>query len=233
MKMTPLTLAMLLAFVPLAHAQTTDISGRWDVTVTRPQGTQTAPMELKKDGDKFVGVFYAQQGNSDVVATVKDKAVTFALSPFQSSNGPISVSMSGTIEGDTMKGTLTAGERGSFEWTARRAPAAAGQQTPPADAKLDVTGTWALEVVTGAGTGSPTITLKQDGEKLSGQYSGQLGEAPLTGTLKGTDITFSFTVTVEGNSGSIIYTGTVDKDTMKGTVTLGELGDGTFTGKKK
>ena len=29
------------------------------------------------------------------------------------------------------------------------------------------------------------------------------------------------------------YTGKVDKDTMKGSVAFGDLGEGTFTGKKK
>ncbi len=222
--------ACLLAFAGTASAQTVDISGRWDVTVTAGQGPQTAPMELKKDGDRFSGVFQTAFGNSDVSATVKDTAVTFTLTPLQTSNGPVSIGMSGTVTGDTMSGTMTAADR-SFEWIAKRAAATA--QQAPADTKADVSGTWALEVTTPAGSGTPTVMLKQDGEKLSGQYSGQLGEAPLTGTIKGADITFSFTVTVEGNSGSVIYTGKVDKDTMKGTVTLGELGEGTFTGKKK
>jgi hypothetical protein len=47
--------------------------------------------------------------------------------------------------------------------------------------------------VTQAGTGTPTVVLKQEGETLSGQYSGQLGEAPVTGTIKGNEFTFSFT----------------------------------------
>jgi hypothetical protein len=48
-----------------------------------------SPMELRKDGDQFVGVLYTQQGNADVVATIKDKVVTFQLPPFQTPNGPI------------------------------------------------------------------------------------------------------------------------------------------------
>ena len=31
----------------------------------------------------------------------------------------------------------------------------------------------------------------------------------------------------------VTYTGTVEKDTMKGKVTLGDAAEGTFTGKKK
>ena len=54
---------------------------------------------------------------------------------------------------------------------------------------VNVTGTWTFTVETGQGSGTPTITFKQDGEKLTGHYSSQtLGEADLTGTVKGAAI---------------------------------------------
>ena len=55
----------------------------------------------------------------------------------------------------------------------------------------------------------------------------------MTGTIKGNAITFSFTGTIEGTTLTVTYSGTVEKDTMKGKVTLGDAGEGTFTGKKK
>ena len=106
--------------------------------------------------------------------------------------------------------------------------AAAGQ------ARSDVTGTWTFQVETSAGSGTPTVTLKQDGEKLTGHYSSsQLGEADLTGTVKGRDIAFSFTASVQGMSIEVSYSGTVESnDAMKGTVDIGGLAGGTFTGKR-
>jgi hypothetical protein len=102
------------------------------------------------------------------------------------------------------------------------------------DTPANVAGAWALTVETAQGTGMPSVTFKQDGEKLTGTYSSQVfGEQQVTGTVKGHAITFSFTGSVEGNSMTVTYSGTVEKDTMKGKVTLGELGEGTFTGKKK
>jgi hypothetical protein len=101
-------------------------------------------------------------------------------------------------------------------------------------AKVDVTGKWAFNVETGAGSGTPTMTFKQDGEKLTGHYSGQLGEADLTGTVKEQDITFKFDIDAQGTALAVTYTGTVDgKDAMKGKVDLGGLGEGTFTAKKQ
>ncbi len=95
--------------------------------------------------------------------------------------------------------------------------------------KVDVTGSWAFSVETSAGSGSPSFTFKQEGEKLSGKYSGQLGEADLKGTVKGDKIEFSF----EAGGGVVVYTGTIEKDTMKGKVSLGDQATGTWTGKRK
>ena len=102
-----------------------------------------------------------------------------------------------------------------------------------AQANVDVTGTWACNVETTAGAGAPPFTFKQDGEKLTGHYQGTFGEAEVTGTVKGADITFSFSADAQGTAIKSTYTGTVDKDTMKGKLTIEGLGEGTFTGKKQ
>lgn len=100
--------------------------------------------------------------------------------------------------------------------------------------KIDVTGKWTFQVDTSAGGGTPTFTFKQDGEKLTGHYSGQLGEADLTGSVKGQDITLAFGVDVQGLHIDCTYAGTIEsKDAMKGTVKLAGLGEGTFTGKRQ
>jgi hypothetical protein len=97
----------------------------------------------------------------------------------------------------------------------------------------DVSGTWALEVQTPTGKGTPTATLKQDGESLSGRYAGKFGESDISGTIKGTQIDFVVHVNVNGNKTDIRYSGTLEAaETMKGTV-AGGAGDGTWTAKKK
>ena len=101
-------------------------------------------------------------------------------------------------------------------------------------AKIDVTGKWTFNVDTSAGSGTPTITLKQDGDKLTGHYSGQLGEADLTGTVKGQEVAFKFSVDAQGNNLDCTYTGTIEgKDSLKGKVNIAGLADGTFTAKKQ
>jgi hypothetical protein len=98
---------------------------------------------------------------------------------------------------------------------------------------VDLTGTWVMQVDTAAGSGSPTFTFKQTGDTLAGTYEGTFGKADVKGEVKGNKATWSFSADAQGTQLNITYSGTVEKDTIKGTVTLGELGDGTFTGKRK
>ncbi|HEY7286434.1 MAG TPA: hypothetical protein VH497_13375 [Vicinamibacterales bacterium] len=101
-------------------------------------------------------------------------------------------------------------------------------------AKVDLTGKWIFNVQTEAGAGTPTITLKQDGEKLTGHYNGQLGDVDVTGSVKGSDFTFGFSSDLQGNKLDVTYKGTVvSKDEVKGTLSIVGLGEGTFTGKRQ
>jgi hypothetical protein len=97
----------------------------------------------------------------------------------------------------------------------------------------NVTGEWAFAVQTDQGGGEPTITFKQDGEKLTGKYAGQLGNADLTGTVKGNAIHFTFTLDVQGQQAPVTYDGTVEKNTMKGKMDIAGMVNGTFTATKK
>jgi hypothetical protein len=83
----------------------------------------------------------------------------------------------------------------------------------------DVTGTWQLTVETSQGTGSPTVVFQQSGEQLAGTFTSQiLGEAKLTGTVKGNAIEFAFEGDAGGQRIKVNYKGTIESPTtMKGT----------------
>jgi hypothetical protein len=102
-------------------------------------------------------------------------------------------------------------------------------------AKVDVTGDWIFTVESALGKSNPNLTFKQNGDKLTGQYSSELmGQTELTGTVKGQAIEFTVSATVQGMPIELKYTGTVEsRDSMKGTLTAGELGGGTFTAARK
>ena len=96
---------------------------------------------------------------------------------------------------------------------------------------LNLTGTWNAQVEVGGQTGSPTFVLKQDGSNLTGTYSGALGEAPITGTIKDNKVTITFEV--QGNT--IKYNGTVNSagTQMEGTADYAGQASGTFKATKK
>ena len=95
----------------------------------------------------------------------------------------------------------------------------------------DVSGTWNATVETDAGSGNPVFVLKQSGEKLSGTYTGALGKADVSGSVKGEEVVIEFAI--EG--ARIVYTGKLEASgqTMKGKVDLAGMATGTFAATRK
>ncbi|HEX9365856.1 MAG TPA: hypothetical protein VF921_04470 [Vicinamibacterales bacterium] len=230
-----------------AAAQTTpaalaDVAGTWDATVTTAQGqTIQSQLKLKKDGEKIVGTISSQMGETPVEAQVKGKALTIWFN-YQGQNGPMAVEMAGTVEGDTVKGTLAVAGTPGGDWTATRAKDPNAKDPPkepakdlPAAAKTDLTGTWNVSVELPSMTATPTLVLKQDGEKLTGDYvSAQYGKFAITGTIKGADVSLWFAMNVEGTALNVTFAGTVGKDgSLTGTVSYGDMMSGTFSASRK
>ena len=94
---------------------------------------------------------------------------------------------------------------------------------------LDVSGKWNMKVETDGVNRTPVFVLKQTGKTVTGSYSGQFGEAPVTGTCKEKAIKFEF----KAGGYNVIYTGTVEGNTMKGKVAIGDVAEGTFIGTKE
>lgn len=96
----------------------------------------------------------------------------------------------------------------------------------------DLTGKWDFEVVTENGTGTPTVTFKQEGEKLSGTYSSRmLGERTFTGSVKGDSLRFVLSNTASPDAITMTFVGVVvDKDNVKGEVDFGGMGGAKFSG---
>lgn len=99
-------------------------------------------------------------------------------------------------------------------------------------ADANVTGTWNMTVESPMGTGNPVFVLKQTGADVTGTYKGQLGEAQVKGTVKGNALELKYNIDAQGTALTITYAGTVEGDTIKGKVSYGDMGEGTFTGKK-
>jgi len=95
----------------------------------------------------------------------------------------------------------------------------------------DLSGTWMAAVVLDAGSGTATFNFQQTGDTISGTYSGAVGEAKVTGTVKGNDVEWSFD---SGQAGKVVYKGKIEgASKITGTCEYGQLGKGTFTAEKK
>jgi hypothetical protein len=97
-----------------------------------------------------------------------------------------------------------------------------------ADAPANVAGNWSVEVSGGAGKTTQTIVLKQDGGAITGTFKGPRQSGTIDGTVDGKNIKFHVTARIP-----LDYTGTVDGDSMKGTMSgRGQTGDWTATRSK-
>ena len=248
--------ALLALLAAPAAAQTTtsipapasaDVLGTWDATVTTPQSTIPTQLKLKKEGEKIVGTISSQMGEAPVEAQVKGQDVSVWFN-FQGQNGPMAIELRGTVEGDSIKGTMGIGGQPGGEWVATRVekaskdlskeskdPAPLTPSTPSSPSMPSLTGTYNVSVELPTMTANPTVVLKQEGEKITGEYvSAQYGKFPITGTIKGAEVTFWFAMTVEGNALNVTYAGTADTDgALKGSVNYGDVMSGTFTAAKK
>jgi hypothetical protein len=233
------TTLVLLMGVLSAAAQSASAVGSWDFTVESPNGKTTSVLVIKKDGDKLSGMAKGARGERLLESvSVAGNEITFVMKiKFQDQD--MVITYKGTVEKDSMKGEADFGGLATGPWSAvphneGAAPAPAAAPQAASGGAANISGVWIFAVETQAGSGSPTFTFKQDGENLSGTYKGQFGEAPLTGTVKGADIKFTVKVNAQGQDLTINYTGKIDgKDSMKGSASFGEMGEGTWTAKRK
>lgn len=96
----------------------------------------------------------------------------------------------------------------------------------------NLAGTWNLQVTTDQGTTTPTLTLVQDGDELTGRYSSAtLGEADVTGTVTGSSFTVTLTASMQGQSIPVTYTGALGADgKLSGKIDIaGGMMGGDFT----
>ena len=238
------TLCTFVLLLTVAQAQAPSVVGSWDITIETPQGPRAMMLVIKQDGDKFAGMMKTPRGERplDSVA-VKGGDITMTMT-VNAQGQDLVVTYKGKVEKDKMSGDADFGGFASGAWSAvpHKEGAAATPGTPPqgpgtgsiGSGNGDLSGVWNVTVETPMGTGTPVFTLKQDGEKITGTYKGQLGESPVTGTVKGNDVTLIYKVSPQGEEITVTYTGKLaGKDAMSGKAAYGSLGEGTWSAKKK
>ncbi len=93
------------------------------------------------------------------------------------------------------------------------------------------TGTWTLNINLGSGDLAATLTLQQEGERLSGSIQGGLGAGEIANASAGMggEIRFTVPVTLEGQAAEATFAGRIIGNEMQGTVTVVGRAPGSFT----
>ena len=105
-------------------------------------------------------------------------------------------------------------------------------QSKAAQAK-SVAGIWNATVTMPNGGGSPTLTFAVKGDSISGTVKRPSGESfPLRGTIKGKDLTYSYSIPAEGQDVLVKVKATVMGDSLSGTMDFGGRATGQLSAKR-
>lgn len=89
-----------------------------------------------------------------------------------------------------------------------------------AQSAVSVAGEWNASMNTPGGPRAFKILFVQQGDSLSGTVKRATGDVPLKGIVKGSDVTFSYTIDYGGSPITLTVTAAVAGDAMKGSIDL-------------
>lgn len=101
------------------------------------------------------------------------------------------------------------------------APAPKQDQKPAPAAADPFSGKWNMAIETPGGQRPATLTIKIDGKKVAGTIASEMGELPIAGELAEGKLAFTLNIDANGQSMSIGFTGTAQKDgSLAGTANM-------------
>ena len=108
-----------------------------------------------------------------------------------------------------------------------RPPATGG----PGQGRNTLAGSWTVVVNLGQGERTISLTLQQEGERITGSISGPLGAGEISnGSASNTgEVRFTVSVNVEGQTKEATFTGNLANNQIRGNVTIVGSAPGTFT----
>jgi L-seryl-tRNA(Ser) seleniumtransferase len=100
-------------------------SGPWLVEIIYVASTSTHTLHLQQDGNRLAGIHQGNFVTRDIAGTISGREVRLSSTVTERHGDSLAYRFAGTIEGDTMSGTLDMGEYLTATWTARRPSARA------------------------------------------------------------------------------------------------------------
>ncbi|MGB2908042.1 MAG: hypothetical protein WBB73_13130 [Candidatus Aminicenantaceae bacterium] len=119
MKKTLTALFVALALLSLAGYALADVSGTWEMTREGRDGPMTSDFTIKQDGSKITVTMPGRQGGEMVgEGTIDGNAIQWTITR-ETQRGEMVMEYKGTVDGDSMSGTMSVMDRES-EWTAKK-----------------------------------------------------------------------------------------------------------------
>lgn len=99
-----------------------DVAGEWEMTTEagpRGRGPQTQTFKIEQDGENITVTMEGRMGEMTGKGTCKGNEVEWTFTR-ETPRGPFTMVYKATVDGDTMTGTVSVGERGERKWTAKK-----------------------------------------------------------------------------------------------------------------
>jgi len=112
---------LVMVSVLFVFAAVSTVAGNWTITMQSPRGERTNDMKITQDGEKIQVTITSQRGDQTYDGTIKGTDITWSGTRQTPDGNEFTVTYKGKVEGDTMKGTMEMGDRGSFDWSAQKA----------------------------------------------------------------------------------------------------------------
>jgi hypothetical protein len=212
-------LGIALALMTLAPAgnavAAANVGGVWKLIAVNPPEDVPAReglLTLKQEGETITGTIAVRDRVIAIrEAVLQENDLRFKVSAEQD-GVTITVAVKATIDGDSLKGTAEGAAPAPIAFTGTRHPAAA------------ITGAWNLTVETPNQTYRPTVTLTQEGEKLTGSLRTEDGvEAKLvSGSVKGDAVSFVVDLTIGDQDLHLEFGGVRSGNGLKGDLRVGD-----------
>lgn len=103
----------------------------------------------------------------------------------------------------------------------------------PAAAQTDISGPWEVTIDSPQGAMTIDADLKHSGEALTGMITSPMGSVEIKGTFKNNELSFSYTVPLQGQNLDITMTGKLAGETLDGLVAIAGLGEVPWKAKRR
>jgi len=188
------------------------LDGTWLWNFTMPDGGRVTPrVKFRTKDGELTGTSRFRPGAEAPLTNIVFKNGRVSFDVVRDYLGePVATHYDGTLNGATIKGKITSsanGEKQTYDWDAKRVST--------------VEGVWKWSITFGERTFDSRVTLKLEGEKLTGKLAGGRSESDIhRGRFR--DNRVRFEVERRGSDGertTNVYRGKLDGDKITGTYT--------------